>query len=126
MVTAVIAVIGLAILVWGLIQFVCFGIAVRAFSRLQATGAYTTVKESGAVKTGEAFVGRTVDAIPSAFVRRLVRRVVPDGTDIAGTFITDLLEEKRSIGKWVALLGAAVFAGSFVAGPWLTNLIARG
>jgi hypothetical protein len=126
MVTVLIALIGLAILVWGLIQFVAFGIAMRVFGRLQSTGAYTTVKESGAVKTGEAFVGRAVDAIQNAFVRRLVRRVVPEGSDITGTFITDLLQEKRGLGKWVAILGAAVFAASFVAGPWLTNLIARG
>lgn len=122
MVTALIAVIGLAILALGLIGFLCFGQAVGAFSRPSAAGACAAVRGEGAARTGEAFPGRTVAAVASA----AARGIGPAGAGMAGTAITDLLEDKRSIGKRVALLGATVPAGFFVAGPWLTNLIARG
>ena len=126
MMTVLIALVGLAIFIWGMVLFVTFGIAGKAFARLQGTSAYTAVKESGAVKTGEALVDRAVEAIPNAFARRMIRNVVPEGSDMTGSVVTGIIEGKRSTGGWLAVLGAVLFVGSFVAGPWLQNLIARG
>jgi hypothetical protein len=126
MATFIIALVGLAIFIWGMALFVAFGIAGRVFARLQSTSAYTAVKENETVKAGEALVDRAVEAVPNAFVRRLIRNVVPEGSDMTGTVVTGIIEGKRSAGGWLAVLGAVIFAGSFVAGPWLHNLIARG
>ena len=124
--TVLIALIGLAVFIWGLAIVAAFSVAARAFAKVQATGAYATVRDSGVMKSGEALVDRVVDAVPSGLARRMIRTVVPQGSDMAGSVISDTIEGRRSNGKWLAALGAAIFVLSFIAGPWLTTLIARG
>ena len=54
--TVLIALIGLAVFIWGLAIVAAFSVAARAFAKVQATGAYATVRDSGVMKSGEALV----------------------------------------------------------------------
>jgi hypothetical protein len=123
--TWLIAFLGIVVLVWGLVLFVGFGIALKVVEKIRATSAYGKVADSAIVRTGEKAVNATVDAIPNRFVRRLIRMVVPEGGDLAGNFVVQGLADKRSTGGLVALLGGGIFVASFFLGPWLDSLIRR-
>src|SRR5205085_2047613 len=105
-VTALIAVIGIAFVIYGLFIFIVFGVACATLGRLQKTALYTHVRNTDTVKGGEAMIGAAIEMIPNTFIRKMVsNKLGADSSDMAFSVAFNLLKGRSRSGIWIAAAG---------------------
>ncbi len=123
----VIALVGIALLVYGGAIFIGLTVAKRTLAVAASTEAFKRAQASAAVKAGESGLEWLIAKIPFGFVRNMIRSRL--GTEGTGAFavsaLQGVLSDIRMGGIRAALLGLAICIGSIWAGPWLTGAVNR-
>jgi hypothetical protein len=121
----VIALMGIALLIYGGVIIVSMTVAKRTLALAAETEAFKRAQASVVVKAGDGGVEWLVAKIPFGFVRDMIRRQLGEEgtTDFAIATLQGVLSDMRFGGVRVGLLGLAVCVVSYWAGPWLTRTV---
>lgn len=121
----VIALIGIALLLYGGAIVSALTIAKRSLAFAASTGAFQRAQNSAAMKAGDSGIEWLIARIPFGFVRDMIRsRLGEDGSAaFAVATLQGILSDIRMTGFRAGLGGLAICIASYWAGPWLTRSV---
>lgn len=121
----VIALIGVALLLYGGAIVFALTVAKRSLAIVAATDAFKRAQSSSVVKAGDSGLEWLIAKIPFGFVRDMIRsRLGDDGSAaFAVSTLQGILSDVRMTGIRAGIVGLAICFASYWAGPWLTRSV---
>lgn len=121
----VIALVGVALLLYGGAIVFALTVAKRSLAIVAATDTFKRAQESSVVKAGDSGLEWLIAKIPFGFVRDMIRRRLGDdgSAAFAVASLQGVLGEIRMTGVRAGIAGLAIVIASWWAGPWLTRTV---